>query len=240
MCPWLLSHGGGQPGALRLLSADSPRVQGLPTTRHLDDEHITRHSYVLLYAAYRVNNAAQHRRPASRAEVAGMLQQAIGEGTRDHSRAAGVHITPCLAPCTRTPRTGATTLTDFRDAHAYTQPFYKLATTRFCHGPSGRQPIWELPSRKHGECGLLTRAAERTPVGPLASLCPAAPIGLRSSPACTARRELGAHPVTALSPNRPRLPWGRKPDIASMHQSTTHTSRLQPSPPSVHLVQDYL
>ena len=64
-------------------------VQGPPTTRHPDDEHITRHS-LLLYAAYRVTNAARHRRPASRAEVAGMLQQAIGEGTRDHPRAAGV------------------------------------------------------------------------------------------------------------------------------------------------------
>ena len=64
-------------------------VQGPPTTRHVDDEHITRHS-LLLYATYRVTNASRHRRPASRAEVAGMLQQAIGEGNRDHPRAAGV------------------------------------------------------------------------------------------------------------------------------------------------------
>ena len=110
MCPRLLSRGGDSlehyaccpliPQAarrhLRLNLREWPyaltdflMVQGPPTTRHPDDEHITRHS-LLLYAAYRVTNAARHRRPASRAEVAGMLQQAIGEGTRDHPRAAGV------------------------------------------------------------------------------------------------------------------------------------------------------
>ena len=79
-----------------------------------------------------------------------------------------------------------------------------------------------LPPGKHRECGLPTRAAERTPAGPLASLCPAAPIGLRSSPACTARHQLGAQPVAALSLTRPRQPWGRKPDTAPTHQPTTH------------------
>ena len=69
--------------------SDFMMLQGPPTARHPDDEAIARHS-LLLYAAYRVTNDARHRRPATRAEVAGMLQQAIGEGTRGHPGAAAV------------------------------------------------------------------------------------------------------------------------------------------------------